>query len=378
SGGVDSSLVAALAVKSIGGVRTYSVATEDPALDESGFAAAVARQYDTEHHTLHVRGNARAHLEPLIASMGEPLADASALNLRAISAVAREEVTVVLTGDGGDEGFGGYSRFWAYRQADRLRRLLPAPARPTLAGLALALKSQRGAVRRAGTLLRLAAAPLEQTFGETAWMTDSTRRSLYTPEFRAARADHHPADHLRSAVLGSRDGALVDRAMQAHLLTILPGDYLPKVDCATMSASLEARSPFLDVDVLELGMRIPPDARLRGEPKAMLRRLARKYLPRETVDRKKQGFIAPVGRWLRHEWRDLVDEFVLGPQVEQRGWFQRGALKRLVDEQRAGADWDYLLWTLLVLEMWLRSANGSEHDLQPAGTAVLSGAGAGR
>jgi asparagine synthase (glutamine-hydrolysing) len=144
--------------------------------------------------------------------------------------------------------------------------------------------------------------------------------------------------------------------MQAHLLTTLPDDYLAKADAASMAVSLEARSPFLDQDVIELAMKIPFQTRFSGgTPKSLLRRLAYRYVPREVIDRPKQGFVAPVGKWLREDWRDLVDDTILGPHVEQRGWFRRDALERVVAEHRAGTDHAYLLWSLMVLELWVRS-----------------------
>jgi asparagine synthase (glutamine-hydrolysing) len=355
SGGVDSSLVTALAARAAGSVKTFSVATEDPALDESAYARSVAERYGTEHHALPVRGSVRQELTGLVAAMGEPLADPSAANQFAIARMARETVTVVLTGDGGDEGFGGYSHMWAHYHAGRLRGLLPGLLRSPLGGMAAMLRRGPGAIRKAGTLLQLAAAPVEKTFGETGWLDQPTLAALYTPEFQARLDGHRPTEHYWRVLKGSDAAPPVDRVMQAQLQTILPDDYLTKVDVATMGASLEARSPFLDLDVVELAMRIPAVSRFSGgQPKGLLRRLARRYLPAEGVDRPKQGFVAPVGRWLREEWTDLVDDLVLGPHVEQRGWFRRRALQRLVNQQRQGANLDYLLWALMVLELWLR------------------------
>jgi asparagine synthase (glutamine-hydrolysing) len=355
SGGVDSSLVTAVAAKSAGRVKTFSVATEDPALDESSYAKAVADRYDTDHHTLPVRSDVKADLPCLVAAMGEPLADASAANLFAIAKLARQHVTVVLTGDGGDEGFGGYSQMWVAHNADQLRRYLPSPLRPLAASGAALLQRGPGNVHRAGTLLKYAAEPLERTFGETGWLKWEDRTSLYTPEFSALLGKHRPIEHYIKALSGQNGALLADRVMQAQLETILADDYLPKVDLATMAVSLEGRSPFLDQDLMELAMRIPAKARFSGgTPKALLRSLARRHLPAEGVDRRKQGFVAPVGRWLRSDWSDLVDDFILGPHVERRGWFNRAALQQMVNEHRSGINHAYLLWTLLILEMWVR------------------------
>jgi asparagine synthase (glutamine-hydrolysing) len=219
------------------------------------------------------------------------------------------------------------------------------------------LRNSGGFLGRAGTLCRLTALPLERTMFTTNSMMDrSVRPSFYAPEFSERigenRHNLHYLGVLPPATFGARD---VDRVMQAQMQTVLPDDYLAKVDGATMGVSVEARSPFLDIDLVELAMRIPADVRFRGgKSKSLLRRLALKQVPVECVQRRKQGFAAPIGKWLRNDWADLVEDCVLGPQVEQRGWFRRKALERVVQEHRRGVNHDYLLWALLVLEMWIR------------------------
>jgi asparagine synthase (glutamine-hydrolysing) len=366
SGGVDSSLVAALAARSIGRVRTFTVANEDPAENEADYALAVARRYDTEHHVLPVRSMVRRDLPRLVAAMGEPMGDSSAANLFAIAELARQSVTVVLTGDGGDEGFGGYTWFWLAHLGEQARRFLPTVGRPPLARLGRSLRAGPPLLRRAGTLLRSLACLPDELIGEGGWIDRETRQALYTPEFRERVGEHSPTEHMQRILACSHGASMPDRVMQAHLQTILAEDYLPKVDLATMGVSLEARCPFLDLDVMELAMRIPAAVRFRGfRPKGLLRKLARKHLPRGCVDRRKKGFSAPIGLWLRKDWPDLVDALILGPQVERRGWFRRETLQRLVAEQREGrSDHAHLLWTLLVLELWVRIA--VERTLSPS------------
>lgn len=357
SGGVDSSLVTVTAARLAGRVQTFSVATDDPAMDESRFAAAVARQYDTVHHELKVTSDFRGNLLRLVTSMGEPLADASAVNVLAIAEQAREFVTVILTGDGGDEAFGGYSQYLAYYTAGRLRKFFPGPMKMPVAWLGNTLLNFGGVLHRAGTLFRLAGAPLEQTlFSMESMMGSSIRPSFYSPEFKERIAGNRHNLHYLNVLPASNSGVQdVDRVMQAQLQTILPDDYLAKVDSATMGVSVEARSPFLDIDLVELAMRIPAEARFRGRTsKSLLRRLALRHIPAHCVQRRKQGFAAPIGKWMRRDWTDLVEDCVLGPHVEQRGWFQRKALERVVFEHRNGVNHDYLIWALLVLEMWIR------------------------
>jgi asparagine synthase (glutamine-hydrolysing) len=357
SGGIDSSLVTATAAQMAGRVQTFSVATDDPAMDESRFATAVARRYNTVHHELRVVSDFRSNLVRLVTAMGEPLADASAVNVLAIAEQARQFVTVILTGDGGDEIFGGYNHYLAYHKAEQLRSLIPGPLKMPVAWLGNLLRNSDGWLRRAGTLCRLTALPVEQTmFTGSSMMDRSVRPSLYAPEFSERigenRHNLHYLNMLPPASFQARD---VDRVMQAQMQTVLPDDYLAKVDGATMGVSVEARSPFLDLDLVELAMRIPADVRFRGgKSKSLLRRLALKQVPVECVERPKQGFAAPIGKWLRKDWADLVEDCVLGPHVERRGWFRRKALERVVQEHRRGVKYDYLLWALLVLEMWIR------------------------
>src|SRR5713101_1751744 len=172
SGGIDSSLVTATAAKMTGRVQTFSVATDDPEMDESRFAKAVARRYDTVHHELGVVSDFRDDMLRLITAMGEPLADASAVNVLAIAEQARQFVTVILTGDGGDEAFGGYSQYLAYYRAEQLRKLFPGPLKTPVAALGNMLRNSGGFLRRAGTLCRMSALPLEQTI----FTTDSMMR----------------------------------------------------------------------------------------------------------------------------------------------------------------------------------------------------------
>jgi asparagine synthase (glutamine-hydrolysing) len=357
SGGIDSSLVTVMAARHTKKVQTFSVATEHPDLDETRFAQAVADRYGTDHHVLAVRSNIREDLGRLVAAMGEPLGDASAANVFAIAQQAREYVTVVLTGDGGDEAFGGYTHYLAYFIADQLRRIVPTMLNHRLVQLGDLLRANGpGVMHRLGTVMGLAGEPFRQgLFAKSMAMNTETLDQLCTPEFKERLGAEAINAHYLRALPKSTSRETVNDVMQVRLKTILADDYLPKVDGSTMAASLEARSPFLDVDVMNVAMRIPANCRFRGgHAKSVLRRLALKHVPSQCVRRRKQGFVAPVGSWLRNDWPDLVDEVILGPQIERRGWFRRETLCRVVNEHRNGADHGYLLWSLLVLELWIR------------------------
>lgn len=361
SGGVDSSLITALAAKLTGRVKTFAVGSDDPAVDERRYAAMVAAHCGTDHHVLVVDADVRATLPQLVAAMGEPLGDASAANLFAISRVARQHVIVTLTGDGGDELFGGYRHFLSAFFGERVRQVVPS--RKVLRLIGGTLQRMPAPMRRAGTLLSMAGANPEELFlpfGRK--LPETVRSTLFTPEAWARLSGHDPIAHYRSALARSRALTDVDRMMEVQMQTLLQDDYLAKADIGTMAASVEGRAPFLDVDLAELAMRIPARVRFRrNQPKGLLRELARRHVPPAVIDRPKRGFVAPVGGWLRGSWRDLVDDVVLGPSVERRGWFRRDALRTIVARQRARQGGDYLVWTLLILELWLRmTVDGSE------------------
>jgi len=352
SGGVDSSLVAAIAARCSSGIRTFSLKVPDPALDESRFAAAVARHCATDHTELVITGeNTREKLLRITRAMGEPLADASVINTFVVAEAAKAHVTVVLTGDGGDEGFGGYRSNLAYYVADRVNCMTPPGLNGCVSAMARMCDRGSGRIHALGTVLNLATKPFDETY-ETGWVTRQTLDRLFTPDFRDAVNGRSPGWHYREKTPSA--GGLSERDLETRIQTILPDDYLMKVDSATMANSLEARSPFLDVDLLETATRIPAYERFRsGQPKSMLRELARRYVPRECVDRRKRGFVAPVGEWIRGDWADLARDLLLGPHVERRGWFRRQALESIFNEP-TGTSGTYLLWTLMVLELWIR------------------------
>jgi len=358
SGGVDSGLVTAFAAKA-GPTKTFSVASDVPELDESSLAKLVAQRYGTDHQVLHVGSDFCPYFDDLVAAMGTPLGDPSAANMLSIARLAKGSVGVVLTGDGGDELFGGYSSFHALFLGGLIAATVPTPLHRTAAVLGEMLSKYRGPVRSAGTLLSYALSPVEITMERRGWLSSELRRELFTPEVHVALAGRSPLRHYHEKIHGlPRRASNVNRGMQCHFETILPDDYLAKVDAGTMGVSLEARCPLLDRDLVETAMRMPARVRFRlGQRKGLLRHIARRHLPPEILRARKRGFVAPVGKWLRdHAWRKLIDEYVLGPCVEQRGWFRRDTLSRVVEEHQHSGNQGYLLWRLMVLERWLQLA----------------------
>ena len=351
SGGLDSGLVAALAARERGGLRTYTVGFEgEAAFDERDEARAVAAYVGARHHESVVRPQASALLETLLTHHDEPFGDSSALPTYLVAREARREVTVALNGDGGDEAFAGYDRLHAALLAERV----PRPLRALLGGAGRMLPEALPArpLRRARRLAVGAGLPLPARI--FAWSTlfdvpELGRLLRVPPDPRRVRSSYEEA--LRRA-----DGATpLSRLLYLGTRTSLLDDLLPKMDRMTMAHGLEARSPFLDRALVEHAAALPDAVKRRGSRgKRVLREAARGLLPEEARRRRKRGFVVPLGAWFRGELRPLLHDLLLdGPRLAAR--VHRGELERLVREHEGGrADHGHRLWTLLTLEMWLR------------------------
>jgi asparagine synthase (glutamine-hydrolysing) len=355
SGGIDSAVVVALmAAASSEPVRTFTVGFPDAAYDERRYARAVADRYATRHTEVVLEPDATATLPRLAEAFDEPLGDEAALPLYLVCEAARHEVTVALVGDGGDESFAGYERYAAMGLSERV----PAPAAAAGARLLRALPSgrreRRSGAFRAARFLEAAAVPRAERYGRLMQVFPlADRAALWTNEAKEQVGPLLSPGFLlgppRSVGLGGLQ--LLDVA------TYLPGDLLPKADIASMAHSLELRSPFLDHRVVELGLSLPDRLKLRGrEGKQALRRAFADLLPPEVAVRGKRGFGVPLAAWFRGELRGLARELLLDDRARGRGWFRPDAVERLLDEHEGGrADHGHRLWTLAMLELWLRT-----------------------
>jgi asparagine synthase (glutamine-hydrolysing) len=360
SGGIDSSaVVAAMAEQMSEPVKTFSVGFSDADFDEVRFARMVAQQFATDHHEFRVEPEALAIMPKLARHYGEPYADPSAIPSFYLAQLTSQHVTVALNGDGGDESFAGYGRYFTTNMVTRLD-WLPDPLKrlgPRVAALlpeGSRTNSTAARLRRlAGTL---AMAPDERW---AKWMSafDEDRRSrVLTPEFCAQLEDHATERVIgepweRSTALGG-----VDVMLDTDINTYLPGDLLVKMDIATMAYSVEARSPLLDHELMEFAASLPSDSKLKGlQGKRILKSAMRGVLPDEVLDRKKMGFGVPLTRWFREDLRELPEEILLDPSAVGRGYFKRAEIERLIREhQQSHADHSLRLWVLLQLEMWHR------------------------
>ena len=359
SGGVDSSAVCAVLSQTMSErPKTFSASfAADPSLDESVFSRRVAGHIHSDHTELRVESNIDAHITEMVWQHGEPFGDASTIPSYLIARAARQHVTVVLTGDGGDEGFAGYPRYLqANREADY--RWIPRPMRALFS--VLAAKASHAfpeslLLERAGLFGSSLAGSREFPAQFICWW-DGLRSRLYSPEFRESIGAFHPVESQRG-VLASLNGKTgLERMLEYVVAVRLPSDYLAKIDVATMATSLEARCPLLDIDLLRFAASIPSEQLIAGgETKVLLKKYAATLVPPEVVYRQKKGFELPIARWLRHEWREPVGRLLLGKDSAIRPYFRQEKVRAVLEEHAARKrDHSMRIWSLLMFEIWLR------------------------
>jgi asparagine synthase (glutamine-hydrolysing) len=353
SGGIDSAIVVALmAEASMEPVRTFTVGFADAAYDERPYARAVADRYGTRHTEALLEPDLAETLPRLAAAFDEPLGDEAALPLYLICEAARQEVTVALVGDGGDESFAGYERYAAMGLADHVPAVAATAGARLLRSLPGGRRERRSTAFRAARFLEAAATPREERYGQLMEVFPLTERAaLWTEDAREAVG----ALLSPGLLLGEPPAAGIEGLQLLDVATYLPGDLLPKSDIASMAHSLELRSPLLDHRVLELGLSLPEGLKMSGrEGKQALRRAFADRLPPLVAERGKSGFGLPLASWFRGGLRDLAHD-LLGERVRERGWFRPEVVSRLLAEHEAGhADHGHRLWTLAMLELWLR------------------------
>ena len=358
SGGIDSSaVVAAMSEASRDPVRTFSIGFEHEDFDELPHARRIAELFGTEHEEFVVRADAIGTVPRIVRQFGEPFADASAIPSFQLAELTRRHVTVALNGDGGDEAFGGYTRYVANRLAGRLDRLPAGVKRAAAAaGERLGGGEVTSTANRAGRLLRgLATDPADRYRRYVSWFDETQRAALYTESF-AASCRRGGDDLLRVAWEQTSGRDVLDKMLEVDTATYLPGDLITKIDIATMAHALEARSPLLDHELLEFAASIPAGFKVRGtQKKWILREALRGWLPDEILDRPKQGFSVPVSAWFRNELAELAQSVLLDRRSLDRGYFRHGQVEAMLDRHRAGTrDEGKRLWALFVLELWHR------------------------
>jgi asparagine synthase (glutamine-hydrolysing) len=359
SGGIDSSAVVALmSQESSEPVKTFSIGFEEQDFSELHHARRVAEHVGADHHEFIVRPDALEVLPLLVEHYGEPYADSSAIPTYYVARETRKHVTVALNGDGGDESFAGYERYAAMRLAEKYHRI-PAVLRDTLVQQAVGLlpssETKRSRVRDMKRFIEAASLPKVERYLRWVSVFDTgAKRDLYSANFLHETQSIRAADILSPWFARANGAGIVDAALLADINTYLPNDLLVKVDIATMAVSLEARSPFLDHHVIEFAASLPEKFKLRGmTTKYLLKRMLRKLLPAENLDRRKMGFGVPIGHWFRGKLQPFLRETILSEKALKRGLFRPEAVRQLVDlHTRGEQDNSHRLWTLLMLELW--------------------------
>jgi asparagine synthase (glutamine-hydrolysing) len=345
SGGLDSSLIVALMQKHANAnVKTFSIGfAGDASFDETAYAEQVARHLETEHTAFTVEPGALDLLPKLVWHHDQPFADSSAIPTYLVSKLTREHVTVALTGDGGDELFVGYERFYAAALARRMQRVVPRPVWGMGERALAALPEGTGyydPLKRARRFIKSAAHPIGAAYQD--WI------SVFSREWIDSALTHHHFHH-------DPPGDSLSEIVQYNMQTYLPGDLLVKTDRCSMAASLETRAPFLDHRLVELAVQIPLHLKLKGSvTKYILKEAARGLLPDSIIDRPKHGFGVPIGTWLRRDMAAARD-ILLSPEARGRGLLNMTAVEGLLSEHAGGKrDHGGRLWALLTLEWWYR------------------------
>ncbi|WP_305096197.1 XrtA/PEP-CTERM system amidotransferase [Croceibacterium aestuarii] len=361
SGGVDSSSVVALmAETSRDPVRTCSIGFDVAAHDETTYADEVARLFGTEHHSRTVGAEQFGAIDDLAAMFDEPFADASALPTWRVCQLARENVTVALSGDGADEALAGYRRQVFHAHEEQVRRLLPGSLRRSLLGPLAEIYPKADwaprSLRLKTTLQSLAGDGGEGYASALAATPNALRQSLYTPDFARGIAGYRAEDRLIEVMQQAPARSGLDRAQYADLMFWLPGDILTKVDRTSMAVSLEAREPLLDHRLIEFAATLPDSMRVRGrQGKWLLKRAMRRYLPDQILFRPKQGFVTPIAEWLRGPLAGEAKAISSSAALARTGWFDSRKLAGLADAHITGrSDHSRLLWQLVMLDRSLR------------------------
>ncbi len=357
SGGVDSSAVVALmAEASRGAVRTCTIGFDEASLDERRYADEIARRFATQHRERIVAADDFSLIDTLVHAFDEPFADASALATYRVCELAREDVTVALSGDGADEAFAGYRRYKFQAAEERVRGLVPASIRETVFGtLGRVYPKAEWAprpLRAKTTLLALAEDGAEGYARSVGVTTPALRAALFSDAARTALGGHRAEDRYVRSMRDAPARDALDRAQYADFQHWLPGDILTKADRTSMAVSLEAREPLLDYRLVEFAAKLPVGMRLKGgQGKWLLKKAMERYLPKDILYRPKMGFVTPISAWFRGPLADEAAALARSRTLIGTGWFDPTTIARLAEDHRSGrADHGRTLWQLVMLD----------------------------
>lgn len=355
SGGIDSSTVVAMMAREMDRpVKTFSIGFTESSFDELHFARITARHFKTEHHEFIVTPDVCKIVEEIIWHHDEPFADVSSIPTYIVSKMAREHVTVVLSGDGGDELFGGYERYLVDRKREVFGRI------PRFLRRNFMLRASR-AIPRATygkNFLRNVALDSDARYVDSiSYFDEDAKRNLLSPEVRRWLGGRDSSDAFRRLLAVPSSSERLDHLLYLDSKTYLPGDILTKVDRMSMAHSIEAREPLLDHKLIEFVQTIPASLKLRGSVgKHILKSAVRGLIPDEIIDRQKQGFGVPIRRWFNNELRELLYDTLTDSRTRGRGYFDQKVVDEILDEhRRCRRDNSTHLWGLLTLELWHRA-----------------------
>jgi asparagine synthase (glutamine-hydrolysing) len=361
SGGVDSSaVVAAMAGSSQEPVNTCSISFGDPAFNESRYAAMVAERYKTAHRVEQVDPDDFDLVDHLADLYDEPFADSSALPTYRVCELAKKQVTVVLSGDGGDENLAGYRRYRWHTYEEKMRSWMPTGIRRALFGFLGAVYPKADwapkVFRAKSTFEAMARDSLEGYLHSVSVLSNQMRDALYSKELKRELQDYRAIEVFRRHAAKAPTDHPLSLVQYLDLKTYLPGDILTKVDRASMAHALEVRVPLLDHHLVDWISGLSPTLKLKGrEGKYVFKKALESALPKEILYREKMGFAVPLASWFRGPLREKVRNSILGNTMGDSGLFEERYLRKLVDQHQSGVrDHSASIWTLLMFESFLR------------------------
>jgi asparagine synthase (glutamine-hydrolysing) len=361
SGGIDSSAVVAFMAKaSPRPIQTFSIGFEEKSYSELAHSRRVAEKFATDHCERTLQADIRSLVDTLARRLDEPLGDFSNFPTYLVSRTAREKVTVALSGDGGDEVFGGYEHYVAQKLARFVDPPLLRPVRSLLAGAARLLpptEKKKGTINRLKRFGEGLARPRgERHFRWMLFLSERQKRRLYTPEFLAQSGSAHLGERepFRTYFDRSRRFEGINRDLYLDLKTYLADDIMVKVDRMSMAASLETRAPLLDRRLVEFAFSLPADWKVRGgEKKWFFKKAMEGILDDETIYRQKEGFSIPIKNWLKSELRELMLETLSRKRIAEMGYFSFPAVERMIGEHLANREnHAHRLWALIQFQLW--------------------------
>lgn len=360
SGGIDSSgIVALMSQASSSPVTTCTIGFQDKALNEAEYAKEFAHSLQADHHEHYVQDEPAQIVKKLVWHFDEPFADSSMVPTYYVSKMARKNVTVALSGDGGDENFAGYAKYSIDQFENKVRDYTPSFLLQFFSSVS-GLFPGSTTCKKINSLSSSALLTPDQGFFITnSFITDQQLQKLLSPEIKKQVHSYNSADHITNYYKKANGPDHLSKILYTDLKLLLPGDFLVKVDRMSMANSLEVRSPLLDYKLIELAATIPSSMKLRGnQKKYILKKSFSKILPEAILTRKKHGFESPISRWFRNEVKEMAtNTFFKNERLQE--YFNVASIKQIWDQHQSGTNHGTLLWTLFMFALWLEFVDRS-------------------